>query len=73
MIKSPAGRIIFSIAALVLGGVMTWTLAYAQAPDSSAYEEWIQRNSFLKRYTLDELDSYRKQYTREISKLENER
>jgi len=73
MIKNSAGRIIFSIAALLFGSILIWTPAYAQPPDSSAYEEWIQRNSFLKGYTLDELDRYKKQYTREISKLENER
>lgn len=46
---------------------------FSQNSEQTDYEKWIEENSILNGYTLDELVRYRMEYTREISKLEYER
>ena len=71
MINSTSGHIILGI--LISVFIIGWIPCQAQESELTAYEEWIEQNSDLSSYTLDELVRYRMKYQQEISKLEYDR
>ena len=75
MVKSYSRKTILTFYVCCLFHVLVLPMTFAQTAeqDNSFLKILSERDSVLTSYTLEELDNYRNEYQREITRLENER